>query len=146
TARVQVDSALPTFFKQPLQAAALDLTYNSAELAFKADMSQESRSLNAAGRLVLHPDHREVHVEALTLVSHSVKWSLEPGSGAIVRYGENSIDLEGVTFSSGDQRVSFTGSVALNDLSNSRLDLRLDGLNLASLADAMLLTDVNIAG
>lgn len=70
-AAVDADSqaTFVTIAGQEINEVAAKTSYDERHLTFDATAKQPARSLDAAGSMILHPDHREVHLERLTLVT-----------------------------------------------------------------------------
>ena len=118
-------------------------TYAKQSLGFDTDIEQPNRSLRAAGDLLLHPQHEEVHLRSLTLKSGNVTWQMAPGSQPAVRYANDSIDVHDVRLvGSGNQEISAEGTIAPK---TSKLQARVSNFNLADV-DALMLTDRQLGG
>jgi hypothetical protein len=103
-----------TFVKvagQQLNEVSAKTTYARETLGFDATVRQPQRSLDAAGTLLLHPDHREVHLTGLTLRTQGVVWQAAPGSEARLEYGEDRIAVNGFRLISGAQELSAEGTI-----------------------------------
>ena len=111
-------------------------TYSKRQLEVEADAQQAERRARVGGRLVLHPDHQEVHLMRFGLTTQGLEWTLEPGTEAAVQYGTDRLRFEGVRLVSGTQRVEVNGTIgakdshlraALSDVDLSRLDTLIVG-------------------
>jgi autotransporter translocation and assembly factor TamB len=84
--------------------------YVKNQLTFDATARQPERSLTVAGSLLAHPDHQEVHLQALTLQTQGMTWQAAPGSQPAIQYANNGIGVKDLTLVSGDQQVSADGA------------------------------------
>ncbi len=73
------------------------------------------RELDAAGSVVVHPDHQELHLPSLALRTEGVEWTSAPGSESTVKYGNNQIEVKGVRLVNADQQLDVDGVFALGD-------------------------------
>src|SRR5204862_6739400 len=60
--------------------------YKQQQLDFDANAKQPQRALTANGSVLLHPDHREVHLKALNLSTAGATWQLAPGRESAIDY------------------------------------------------------------
>ena len=143
-ARVQAKS-VATFLEvrgQRINELTAETTYEKSRLTFDAVATQEQRELAAAGELVLHPDHQEVHLGNVALRSEQVEWRSEPGSSAAIRYGGGRIEVDSLRLVNGDQRIQASGVVGS---ATEPLRVRAENVDVAQL-DALLLGDQRLAG
>jgi translocation and assembly module TamB len=117
-------------------------TYASSRLEFDAVAQQGMRELAAAGDLVLHPDHQEVHLGALALRSEQIEWRSEPGSPAAIQYGGGRIAVQGLRLVSGEQRIQADGVVGSP---SEALRVHAENVDVAQV-DALFLGDQRLAG
>ena len=68
--------------------------YVNKQVTFDATAKQPQRSLAAAGSLVLHPDHQEVHLQQLALATQGMTWQTVPGSEATIQYGNDAVTVK----------------------------------------------------
>jgi autotransporter translocation and assembly factor TamB len=90
-------------------------TYQQQRLDFTTNIKEKRRTLDATGRLILHPEHSEVHVPRLSLTTQGVEWRSAPGAEAVVRYGRGRIELSNIRLVSADQSLNADGALALGD-------------------------------
>jgi hypothetical protein len=95
---------------QEINELTAKTTYASQHIEFDATARQPQRSLSAAGSMVLHPDHREVHLQRTTIDTHGLSWQMAPGSQTAVQYGDDVIVVRGLELVSGDQQISADGT------------------------------------
>ncbi|HMC02564.1 MAG TPA: translocation/assembly module TamB domain-containing protein, partial [Cellulomonadaceae bacterium] len=74
-----------------------------------------ARELDAAGSVIFHPDHQEIHLPVLALRTQGVEWKTAPGSAATIKYGNNQIELQGVKLVNADQALDVEGTFSLGD-------------------------------
>ncbi len=117
-------------------------TYDGHKLDFDANAQEGVRHLGAAGSVVFHPDHQEVHLGNLALRSEKVEWRSEPGSDAAVQYGSNRIAVQHVRLVSGDQRIEADGVIGS---ATETLKVKLQNVDVAQV-DQLLLANSGIAG
>ena len=131
----------------PIDVAEANLTadYDGKGVTFKGVVSGGGRDLEAGGRAILHPDHQEIHLSALSVMAGDQRWALESGDAAI-QYGKGDLILKGVTLVSGASRVSVDGTLPL-DTARAAGPLRVDVVNvdLAAL-ETLLLTNYGFGG
>ncbi len=95
---------------QEISELTAKTTYASQHVEFDATARQPQRSLSAAGSMVLHPDHREVHLQRMALDTQGLSWQMAPGSQAAVQYSNDAIVVSDLTLVSGDQQISADGT------------------------------------
>ena len=95
---------------QEINELTAKTTYASQQVEFDATARQPQRSLSAAGSLVLHPDHREVHLQRLALDTQGLRWQMAPGSQAAVQDRNDAIAVRDLKLVSGDQQISADGT------------------------------------
>lgn len=116
--------------------------YGGKTVEFDALAREGVRELGAAGSLVLHPDHQEVHLTNVALRTEGVEWRSEPGSEAAVQYGQDRIAVRDVRLVNGAQRIEADGVIG----SEGRpLKIRLDKVDVGQL-DRLLLADYGLEG
>ncbi len=85
-------------------------TYQQKQLDFDATAKQPQRSLGAAGSLLLHPDHEEVHLQRLGLTDAGQTWQLAQGSPSTINYAQDAVTLSHVTLVNGAQQIAADGT------------------------------------
>jgi hypothetical protein len=127
---------------QRITELTADTTYAESKLEFNATAQEGPRQLSAAGSLVLHPDHQEVHVGELALQSEMIRWASMPGTEATVRYGNDRIEVDNLRLASGDQRIEADGVLGAPD---GALRVRVENVDVAQL-DQLFLGQQRLAG
>ena len=117
-------------------------TYARRELVVEANAQQAERQARVGGRLVLHPDHQEVHLTSLGIATQGLEWTLAPGTEAAVQYGGDRLEFEGLRLVSGNQRVEVDGTIAPKD---SHLRAALSDVDLSRL-DTLIVGDRRLGG
>jgi autotransporter translocation and assembly factor TamB len=88
-------------------------TYQQKTLDFTTNVKEKTRELEAAGKVIFHPDHQEIHLPTLAVRTQGIEWRMAPDSQASVKYAQERIDFENVRLVSADQSLSVSGSLAL---------------------------------
>jgi hypothetical protein len=117
-------------------------TYADKTVTFDATAKQPQRNLNAAGSLVLHPDHQEVHLTGLALTAGQQQWAIPPGSAATVNYAADAVAVENLRLQSGDQAITADGRFGQP---GDALHITLSNIDLAGV-DALLLREPQFTG
>jgi translocation and assembly module TamB len=113
--------------------ANLDTTYHGEQIDLVGKLEQQQRSIEFDTGLLLHTDHRELHVRQITLGGLGEPWRLLPSENAVVRYSPHAIELKGVALTRGQERFEANGTVALDasgGTSASHLDVKATQVNL----------------
>jgi len=143
-ASVQASSSA-TFLEvagQKVNTLTADTTYSQSRLDFQAVAQEGRRELAAAGDVVLHPDHHEIHIGELALRSEQIEWRTPASQPAAVRYAGNRIEIQNLQLANADQRITATGVVGSN---SDTLKIHVDNVDVAQL-DTLLLGDGRLAG
>ena len=117
-------------------------TYTQKQLDFDATAKQPQRSVGAAGSLVLHPDHQEVHLQKLGLQTQGQTWQLAPGSQATINYAHEAIAVKNLTLANGAQQIAADGTFGRP---GDALKVTLTSVDLANV-DALLLRPPQLTG
>lgn len=110
-------------------------TYVDQRLAFDLTASQPHRSASAAGSLVFHPDHQEVHVERAVLKTASQEWSTRPGEEATIKYSNGIVTVDHARLVSGDQEIVADGELGAE---GSAIDVKLNNIDVARVNEILL--------
>ena len=95
--------------RQITQATART-TWKEQTLGFDAKIEEQQRTIEARGDVVLHPDHQEVHLQDLGLLSQGVAWRTEPGVQAAIQYGNDRVAVQHLALVNGPQRLAIEGA------------------------------------
>lgn len=131
----------------PISVADADVTasYDGSAVTFEGALRGDGREIESTGRAVLHPDHQEIHLSALSIAAGDQRWALEGGDAAI-QYGRDALVLSGVTLVSGASRIEADGTLPFDtDRAVGPLRVRARSVDLAALED-ILLTQYGLAG
>jgi autotransporter translocation and assembly factor TamB len=136
-ASVDADSKA-TFVKvadQQIDELAGKTTYVDQRLGFDLNASQPQRSASAAGSLLFHPDHQEVHVERAVLKTANQEWSTQPGEDATINYANGIVTVDKVHLVSGDQEIVADGQLGAE---GSAIDVKLNNIDVARVNEILL--------
>ena len=99
--------------KVELSAVTAKTTYEGERLQFTTNVKEQQRELDAAGELILHPDHQEVHLPQLALRTQGIEWRSAPGTEVAVKYGQDRVQIDNLRLTSGDQALTVNGAFAV---------------------------------
>jgi autotransporter translocation and assembly factor TamB len=142
TVAAETDATFVTVAGQNINEVHAKTAYAAKQLTFDVTARQPERTVAAAGGLVLHPDHQEVHLQSLSLRSRGAEWQLVPGSEPTVNYAGNRVDVGNLQLVSGDQRIAADGAFGRP---GDTLDVTLSGVSLENV-DALLLRPPQFSG
>src|SRR5262249_22033764 len=123
-ASAKTTATFVTVVGQNINELTATTDYNADQLDFDINAKQPKRSLAAAGSLLLHTEHQEVHLRRLDLQSQGVRWQTPDGVEPAVQYGGDVITVKGlrlVNSASGDQEMAAEGSFGGGDTLNVTL-------------------------
>jgi len=118
------------------------LGYRQQQLEFDVTATQPERSLGAAGSLLLHPDHQEVHLQKVSLQTAGQTWQLAPGSSPAINYADDDVAVTGVKLVNGDQSIAAEGSYGKP---GDELKVTVANVDMA-VVDALLLREPQLSG
>lgn len=127
---------------QDINELAAKTTYRRKQLDFDATAKQPQRSLAAAGSLLIHPDHQEVHLQRLGLQTQGQTWQVAPGSQATINYAHDAVAVKGLTLLNGGQQIAADGTFGRP---GDALKVTLTNVDLAGV-DALLLRPPQLTG
>jgi autotransporter translocation and assembly factor TamB len=134
-----------TFVKaagQEINKVTARTTYAGESLDFDTTLEQPKRSLTAAGNVVLHPQHQEVHLRRLGLQAGTLRWDTAPGTEPAIDYGGDTLTVKNFRLVSGSQEITAAGTIGPR---SSNLQARLSNFDLANV-DALMLTNRQLGG
>lgn len=142
-ARIEADTSgtFVTIGGVNLQRVTARTTYQPKELTFDTSFEEGKRSLGAAGRLLIHPDHNEVRLLALTLMVGPTQWALPPGQEATARYTSRSVTVDNFVLQRGAQKLTAAGTVAIGAASDALandLNVRLDNVQVRDINELLM--------
>jgi autotransporter translocation and assembly factor TamB len=123
----------------------LQSTLAGDALTFDATIKDPRRTGTAAGQLLLHGDHQEVHLRALSLESGNQRWQLAPGATPALQYGNDMLSVQGLALEQGDQRVRAEGTLGLTAGAVGTLDVVVENVDLAQI-DRLLVENPRYGG
>jgi autotransporter translocation and assembly factor TamB len=129
-----------------IKAGALEIsqltattTYDEKTVAFKTNIKERTRELDAAGTVILHPDHQEIHLPDLAVRTQGVEWRMKPGTEATVKYGQERIELDNVQLVSTEQFLIVDGTIALKgEAPSAALEVTAQNVDLEQLETLLL--------
>jgi autotransporter translocation and assembly factor TamB len=129
-----------------LNSVKATTTYNQKTLDFTTNLKEKTRELDAAGQVIFHPDHQEVHLPTLALRTQGVEWRTAPGSQATVKYGRERMDFENVRLVSADQSLAVNGTLAMGTgTPTGAIDVKASNVDLKQI-DALTLQNRGLSG
>src|SRR5262245_11670573 len=127
-------------------------TYQQKQVEFDATAKQPQRSVTAAGAVLLHPEHQELHLRSLGLTSQGVRWQTAPDNEATINYagrgegvpGEESvaITVENLKLVNGDQTIDAEGSFGRP---GDELHVTANNIDVATV-DALMMREPQLSG
>ena len=133
TGKVSLEGSFIKVADYDILNAKVDSTYHGEEIELTGKLEQQQRSIEFDTGLLLHADHRELHLRQITLGGFGEPWRLLPADNAVVRYSPREIQVKGVALSRGAERFEVNGSVALDATAvspSSALDVTARQINL----------------
>jgi autotransporter translocation and assembly factor TamB len=127
TADVEIESAFLTLRGYDLERLAVKSHYQAGQIDVNGRFEQKARAIELDGSLLFLPDHREVHLRQLTLAGPGSPWQLAAGE-AVIRYGEDRVSIERLTFTRDEERIEASGAFAFSEPASSDLRLHFRGL------------------
>ena len=125
-----------------LTQADVEATFQQQTVTFKTTVSDQRRVVSAAGDVVLHPDHQEVHLLDFAIQTEGVQWRTAGGTEAAIRYGNDRVEVDGLQLVSGEQRIAAAGAFG-NEGDRLRIEAR--GVDLAAV-DRLALGEQRFGG
>ncbi len=114
-------------------------TYEQQAIGFTTHLKERTRELDAAGQVILHPDHQEIHLPQLAVRTQGIEWRTPPDSHAAVEYGGGRIELRDVRLVSGQQSIDASGAFSLDGKAPAgTLQARVRDVDLKQLETLML--------
>ena len=116
--------------------------YLKRQVTFDATAKQPQRTMAAAGSLVMHPDHQELHLQRLALTTQGLNWQTAAGSEATIQYGSDRVTVKDFALVNGDQRISLDGTFGQRGDSLNVTATNVD----VGMVDALLLRPPQLSG
>jgi autotransporter translocation and assembly factor TamB len=136
------EATFVTLAGQEINELTANVSYEDRQLGFELTAEQPERSLDAAGLLILHPDHQEIHLERLNVAAAGQRWQVAPGHEPAIQYAANAIAIENLALVSGDQQITADGRFGQPD---DQLTVSLGNIDLAGV-EALLLRPPQFTG
>ena len=133
-ATAEAEATFLTIGGREIQTLAFKSKYEAQRVELTARIDQRTRSIEVDGVLALFPDYQEVHLRNLTLSGLGDPWRLAEGGDTVVRYGADDVQVKGLTFVRGPERINIAGTVALPDRGDhSDVTVELEGISVGDL-------------
>ncbi|NOT45313.1 MAG: hypothetical protein HOP14_11985 [Acidobacteria bacterium] len=139
TADVTFESALLTVAGRELRSAEATVQYAYPNVRFDASVSDEGRTAEAAGLVVLRPEAQAITVDRFAFGSADTTWTNPEGRTLSLEYGGGLLRLDDVRLVDGDQAIVADGVLALDETTTSSLGVQIQNVDLASLGSVLLL-------
>jgi TamB, inner membrane protein subunit of TAM complex len=97
TIGAETNAAFVTVGGLELREVAAKTTYEGNTLEFDSTINDRGRELKATGTLIVHADHNELHLPALSMRSQGLEWRLD-GSDATVQFDRREIRMKDLRF------------------------------------------------
>lgn len=148
--KVTADSKA-TFLKvsgTEIQQITARTMYHADRLDVDATIDQKDRTVQLAGGLLIHPDHKEVHLQRLAISTADVTWTLAEGSEPAIHYAPDHITVKGVTLARGEERIGAEGMLPVGDSARGAsgdVNVTAENVQIADL-NRLLLGQMNLTG
>ena len=128
------DATFVTVGGTELNSVKATTKYDQKTLDFTTNLKEKTRELDAAGQVIFHPDHQELHLPTLAVRTQGVEWQTAPASEATVKYGRDRVEFENVRLVSGDQSLDVNGTLAIGSGSpTGAIDVKANNVDLKQL-------------
>lgn len=138
-----------TFLKvagRELKELTATTTYTAPQfISFDAKALESERTLEAAGDMVVHPDHNEIHLGQLRLSTGEIAWAVAPGTTPAIQYSPSAITVQNLVLQSGDQQLTVTGSMGRTAPAATPLTVQATNVDVARI-DQMFLGNRGLGG
>jgi autotransporter translocation and assembly factor TamB len=130
-ARAEIESTFLQVRDREIDRVRLSAGYGENRLSLAGTIEERTRAVTLDGDLVLHPDHREVHMRTLTVAGPGAPWQLEGEAQAL--YGSDQLELRNVRFVREAERIEAGGTIAFSETGESDLVARAMGVQVGDL-------------
>src|SRR5262249_9412938 len=137
-------------------------TYENRKVDFQAHVAQSptgadaeagaaastpgERQMDAAGSVIFHPDHQEIHLPSLALRTNGIEWRLAAGTAAAIQYGSDQVQVQNVRLVNGTQVLQVDGGFSLGDNPQlSGIQVRAENVDLSQ-AEKLALRNYGFTG
>ena len=107
---VNGSATLPVIAGRELTEVELDATWQHPSVRFQTTVTEAKRSVTAAGDVILHPDHQEVHLADFAIRANGLTWETPAGTEPAIRYGGGRLEVDNLHLVSGGQQISAAGA------------------------------------
>jgi translocation-and-assembly-module (TAM) inner membrane subunit TamB-like protein len=121
------------------------LNYDGTRLEVDATVAERERILRFAGSLVPHPEHHEIHVRSMSVVTGDVEWQMPAGQEALAQYSGDRLLIKNFQLSRADARIRIDGVAAANMGAESALVVSVERLRIEDV-NRLLLGTRKISG
>ena len=122
-----------------LNSVEATTTYSGKTLDFSVLLQEQTREVDAQGRIIFHPDHQEIHLPQLTIRTEGQEWRSAPGVEAAVQYGGGTLQVQNLKLVNADQTLSVDGTLTLQgEQPAGSLDVAAGNVDLAQLEKLLL--------
>ena len=123
------------------------IAFAAQQLDFSTNLKHDSRELDAAGKVIFHPDHQELHLPTLAIRAEGQEWSLVSGTEAAIQYGADKLTVLNLKLVNGDQTIAADGvlSTKADDPQVTNLKVSASNIDLTK-AEQLLLQDRGFSG
>jgi translocation and assembly module TamB len=147
-ARVEAttDATFLSLGKIELTSLHATTTYAQKQLEFTTTLQERTRSLDARGTIVFHPDHQELHLPELAVRTQGIEWTSVPGTEAAVQYGKGQLTIKDLRLASADQTLDVGGSILMQgEEPTGSLEVHARNVDIAQL-ETLLLQNRGLSG
>ncbi|MEO7192328.1 MAG: translocation/assembly module TamB domain-containing protein [Vicinamibacterales bacterium] len=128
TGKLNGESTFLTVKGQDIDRLTVAAEYANRSVDVQAKIEQKTRSVEVAAGLLLHPDHREMHLRRFVLGGFGDPWTLVGGEPAI-EYADDRVAIPELTLARGDERLTAAGTIVFaGKQGGSDFNLRASGL------------------
>ena len=125
TLRTDVTAERVEIGNRLLDEVRANVAFSGSRLQFAAAAAAGDRTIDAAGLLRLHPDHRELHLDRLALETGGTRWAVPEETTATIRYGGDRLEVAGLTLAAlNEGRISIDGTLGAGDARGLTVEAR----------------------
>jgi autotransporter translocation and assembly factor TamB len=141
TAHANTEATFLTIAGHDIERLTTAATYHDHAFDLDTTVDEKDRNLQITGRVLLHPDHQEVHLRRLALSTAGVTWSLPAGQEATIQYAPDRVSVNDLRLTRGDESISIDGAFGLGaqpaaDVAG--LDLKVEQVQVADINRVLL--------
>jgi translocation and assembly module TamB len=113
------------------------LSYRARQFTFDGKVTDEERQVDAAGRLLFRPDHREVHLQRFAVSTAGQTWALRTGREALIQYGKSGVQVAGLELRS-DQAGTLRAEGGIGQIAEQPLRVAVRDVPIGAVAGLLL--------